>query len=327
LQNFWLKKENQLRYVQWIISPAALDLHGDLRTRLALLTPTHFVEHGGKRLLELYGGSIFKLLSELYPAFSWYPWDFPRIPGEFWEETSNRKAYVDWLVGVAGVSSPADLKTQHFNDHKGSSLLARYHYSTLEILKSLNIQDKSEPVSSAENAIANFPDQHYTPRHYWDSIENQKRFMVDLATVLGFDESDYDRWYSVRVKDFAENGGTTLLIRYGNSIYTLLTSLYPEHEWLPWMFAAVPKNLSIDDAMMNKVLNYCQQRLNIRTLDDWHRVSATDLKALRVYQFFKVRGGLQSTLQKLFPNHFWNFPQVSTQSRKVAKRASVQDIM
>lgn len=48
----------------------------------------------------------------------------------------------------------------------------------------------------------------------------------------------FDDWYKVKGDDFIEKGGAKLLIHYGNSLYKMLVSVFPEHSWIPWRYAS-----------------------------------------------------------------------------------------
>jgi len=67
------------------------------------------------------------------------------------------------------------------------------------------------------------------PMVHWSLGENQKQFMDWLGKELEFNQMD--DWYKVTVKNIEEKGGTGLLIRYGNSIFKLISCTYPEYVW------------------------------------------------------------------------------------------------
>jgi hypothetical protein len=74
---------------------------------------------------------------------------------------------------------------------------------------------------------------------FWESESNQKTFMDWMGKQLSFKE--LEDWYQVRVEDFNKYGGRGLLVHYyGDSKIKALTTIYAEHDWIPWKFAQVP---------------------------------------------------------------------------------------
>jgi hypothetical protein len=64
---------------------------------------------------------------------------------------------------------------------------------------------------------------------YWDSTESQRKFLDELHSTLGF---KYPQdWYNITVKQIQENGGHSLLRKYGNSPSKVIASVYTEHPW------------------------------------------------------------------------------------------------
>jgi len=67
------------------------------------------IEHGGKALLEHYGGSISQLFLTALPEFPWNPRNFSRAPNGYWDDLSHQRSFMDELglkCGVQPLSSP-----------------------------------------------------------------------------------------------------------------------------------------------------------------------------------------------------------------------------
>jgi hypothetical protein len=64
---------------------------------------------------------------------------------------------------------------------------------------------------------------------YWDSKTNQKDFLDWLSNKLNF--KNMEDWYSITVKQIAENGGRRLLQRYGDSRFKMIQSIYNTQQW------------------------------------------------------------------------------------------------
>ena len=74
-------------------------------------------------------------------------------------------------------------------------------------------------------------------------------------------------------KDLKEKGAGTLLNMYGGSPSTMLSAVFPQHEWLPWKFSK--PSAGYWDNTQNKMnfLAWASNKLNIRNLGDWYNVS------------------------------------------------------
>jgi hypothetical protein len=66
--------------------------------------------------------------------------------------------------------------------------------------------------------------------------------------------------------------------KYNNSPYKLLTSVYPEHDWMPWIFARCPREYWADKKNHRKFLEYLAKELNIKDKNDWYKVGQKVVK-------------------------------------------------
>jgi len=301
--------ENQKLYMRWLlaeldITPTIVHPSGSSQStstsfldKLYSLSPSEIASRHGTRLLDLYGSSMYKLLSATFPEKEWLPWLFSRTPADFWKETENQKKYVDWLVEKVGVSDPKYLRFPHFNENRGNALLALHHNSVQETVLALYPLNPnlSSPTHQSEERNRS-PRLLYTPQNYWDSIETQLAFLEELATKLGFKASDYDKWYAVSGKLFHEHGGGSLLVKYNSSVYLLLKSLFPLHDWLPWKFPVLPRSASTDPESIRLLLSFIEKELNIRDSQQWKRVNSKQLKDIGVLSFVTKCGGLEAVL-------------------------------
>jgi hypothetical protein len=70
-------------------------------------------------------------------------------------------------------------------------------------------------------------------------------------------------------------GGHHLLLKkYDGLISYLLSSIYPEYEWLPWKFAVVsPRNYWEDIRNRRKFTDWAAKELNVKKMSDWYKVT------------------------------------------------------
>lgn len=63
-------------------------------------------------------------------------------------------------------------------------------------------------------------------------------FMHDLGKKLKF--QNMEDWYQLSTSHVVEHGGATLLTdKYYGSLFNLVKSTFPKHEWIPWKFSHV----------------------------------------------------------------------------------------
>jgi hypothetical protein len=126
------------------------------------------------------------------------------------------------------------------------------------------------------------------PNNYWDNMNNQRKFMEWAGKQLNF--KDMSDWYNVTqqvnlkicdlliFQNFCDIGGYGLLNGlYDGSHHKLLSTVYPDYEWLPWKFARCPSNFWADTKNKRKFLEWAGKQLGVKTFDDWYKVSTTVL--------------------------------------------------
>ena len=80
------------------------------------------------------------------------------------------------------------------------------------------------------------------PKNYWSNIENQRKYFSWLSNKLNI-KSNED-WYNIKLEQLYSLFGSTLMKDYYyGSLFQALKSIYPEYEWIPWLFIRVPRKL------------------------------------------------------------------------------------
>jgi hypothetical protein len=67
-------------------------------------------------------------------------------------------------------------------------------------------------------------------------------------------------------------GGSLLQEQYKNSPALLISSLFPEYEWLPWKFT-VPRNYWNDVNNQRKFVDWAGKQLKINEMSDWYKIT------------------------------------------------------
>lgn len=122
-----------------------------------------------------------------------------------------------------------------------------------------------------------------TPQNYWVSAENVKSYMDWLGEELGY--KSMDDWYKITQAGFLKNGGGALLHkyhelfydryidppRYGYSPSRIITTVFPQREWLLWKFDHQPQNIWDDMRMQVKYMEWlggmCRALQECRLID------------------------------------------------------------
>jgi hypothetical protein len=66
-------------------------------------------------------------------------------------------------------------------------------------------------------------------------------------------------------------GAGILKLHFNNSINLLVSSIYPEYEWLPWRFAHAPKGYWNDVKNQRLFMDWAGKQLNYINKEDWYK--------------------------------------------------------
>jgi len=102
----------------------------------------------------------------------------------------------------------------------------------------------------------------YIPKLFWTKKENQRMYLDWLGRKLGF--RTREDWYRVTAKDFTDNDGISLLgNHYHFSPYALLSTVYSDYRYRPWLFAAVPKGYFDLEMNRREYLNWLLETVKV----------------------------------------------------------------
>jgi len=128
----------------------------------------------------------------------------------------------------------------------------------------------------------------------------------EVSSKLGIQTQE--DWYQVSPKDFARNGGSSLLKIHGNSLPKVLSSLLPHYCWQPWMFrkVRVVKGFWLSKANRRAYVEWLARELQIEREEDWYKVKLRDIIERGGSGFLKKNDcSFQKDLKELFPNYRW----------------------
>jgi len=270
---------------------------------------------------------VSALVSTVFSERTFLPWLFDHVPSGYFERKENQRSYVAWLRKIVGLSEP--LKTAHFEQYRGKGLLWKYNGSVQALLRSLESDTLS--LSERGNGDSNIPNSRNEEaigkskaRNYWSSMENQRRFMADLAAALfPLDGKTVDlaEWYRFSKTDVVANGGSGLLKHYNGSYPKLLSSVFPEYPWQPWRFKRSPPFSFSNPEHLKTLVRQIETTLGINSADDWYRVGFERIRELGYGYFFEKNGRIVGVLRRAYPEVQWDegkFPKRSSSMKRLS---------
>ena len=76
------------------------------------------------------------------------------------------------------------------------------------------------------------------------------------------------------LQDIVANGGSELLSSYHDSPSLLLSSTFPEYNWLPWKFQGISNRFWHDKENQLNYMNWLATHLGLQSMEGWYNVSA-----------------------------------------------------
>jgi hypothetical protein len=203
------------------------------------VTATEVVQIGGRTLiLDEFDGSLQQALRSAYPQHEFVEWKFKGAPASFWTTVENRRRFFLHFVSQELHLDPRDTNNwyQIENDDVvragGSGLIQAYHsHSASQAIMDLFPEHKWQPWKF-----------NRCPSVFWDSQNNQRRFLLEwalprISPIVSADQSAssagdrLELFYSIPNKLMIDEGGSALLKRYDYSIPKMCRALFPDHVW------------------------------------------------------------------------------------------------
>jgi hypothetical protein len=220
---YWNSKAHQRHFLDWLGQELGYSNPEDWYN----ITAWEIQMMGGAGLLTKYGDSPSKLIMSVYSKSNWQRWKFKHLR-KYWVNEDNRLAYMTWLGQELGFKKMEDwynLTMQQIQSRGGSGLMEKYGNSAAKLVMSVYphhswLEWKFKQV----------------PREFWDTKNNQRKFMDWLGKEIGL--IHMDDWYKVTPDHIIEKGGSLLLMKY-DSFCTLLRIVYSEQQWSQYRFPAL----------------------------------------------------------------------------------------
>jgi hypothetical protein len=217
---FWQSKDNQRKFMDWLKELLQIRNHDEWYR----VPSSEFSRHGASQLLELHHGSMFRVLTSVYPEIQWNI----TLSNE-WKSLIHLRKKLDYVADRMGIKKMEDWYAKHSDELRmkgGGSVLSAFNGSFVRALQSLYPEFEWN---------AWLFDQ--TPRQYWNDFENQKKAVEWMEEQLGIEHPLQWTYYSH--SDIRAIGCRGLLLHYNNSWISLLKTIYPDETWEVDLFQKV----------------------------------------------------------------------------------------
>jgi hypothetical protein len=177
--------------------------------------------------------SFYRALTTNYPEYPWKIWKFkfppdglgsmyfPNLFSGFFGEKKNQRIIFDEIYKILNLKSWEDwyrINPLVIQEKGGDKVLPYYHYSYPNAV----MNSKNYFLSSKIAAYPEFPWNIWKFENY---MQNHKDFFDKLAKKMNI--TSLEGWYSIKQKDFLQNGGAHVLLAFNDSIYDALKNVYP----------------------------------------------------------------------------------------------------
>ncbi len=325
-QGYWNHYTHQREYLNDLSDTLQLTTPSDwyqLSSENTAIIPFLYVQNQYAN----YNGSLYRVLSTLYPEYEWQPTFFRDCiyNTKHWsQQLHNQYDLVEWIAQQLNISS---MEGWYSIDRRQLSSLAVPSTSSATTSLS-NIPSVSYLLNRLYNgSIINllqtlYPEYHwkvwkftnlFNPGH-WREKPNRKEFFNAVAKYYGLQQFPQD-WYSLQRSDIIQQGGKELLDEhYQGSLLNALRDIYPEYEWNISAFASRIGNEQYWTNDIQHLKDYLQEigkEIQIWKLEDWYRVKMDRLPSSTVVpsmqRVLEICGmeSIESLLRYVFPDHNW----------------------
>jgi len=132
------------------------------------------------------------------------------------------------------------------------------------------------------------------PQRYWDSLENQRNFLQQLAAKL--DIKKPGDWAKVSYKDMNKHGGRALLAKHGNSLLRTLQAAWPEAGVLPHHMRSRPRKYWASAERRRQFLDELAEEFGVEDPEDWRLVGG-DVISQRAAGLVGYYGSVQEMIK------------------------------
>lgn len=283
-KGYWQTMKNQKSFFDMVAQELGIIKQQDWYK----LSAADISKRGGSSLMQhYYKNSLLAGLEQIYPEYMWHAWSFATTTHQWWKDRRNQRQYLDWLAETLNIQDQdewANVSVEDLRRNRGGGLVHRFSgrsfFRMLELI---------------------YPEKRWhiwlygpVPKLYWDDPKHRKNYFEWVTQILKI-EKDED-WYKLSQDQILSlSGASTVLSYYGGSFAAALQAIYPgpsflfissvivlnqqqtEKKILPWLFTNSPHGFWFDESNVLKYMKWVADKLEIQTMEDWYKVSASDI--------------------------------------------------
>ena len=288
---YWEDKNNILEFLSKIKEIYNLNSLKDWNS----ITNKHIISNGGSSLLKKY--SMFELKCMACPEGKLYFNNKPKPIG-YWDHESNVLQFLYELKEKNSLHLPEDwnsITRKHILDNGGGTLLRKY---SLYELKCMACPEGKLVFDAPKKSIG-----------YWENRENILQFFIRLKKE--FNLQSVSDWNLITTKNIQSIGGSGLLHKY--SLYEIKCMACPEGKST---FTIPMKSHQIkspeyweDETNRNLFFEKLKQKYNLKTPNDWKRLSKSQIISQGGNWLFKDNIDHSNIKIKFESSNIENYPE------------------
>lgn len=113
-------------------------------------------------------------------------------------------------------------------------------------------------------------------------------------------------WYKISTDLIVKKGAQKVLSNYGNNLIHALQAVFPEEEWIVWLFEQVPKNFWDEISNQKTCLEWMAKKLNVTSKSGWYAVTNSKVRKIGGGGILSYHhGSLPKALKTCFPEEEW----------------------
>jgi hypothetical protein len=293
----WSNLRNHKIYADWLYIKLGCETMDDLYNITGKIMSENY---GCGLMTSQYNWSCVCFLNKVYPEIEWLPWKFIQAPRNYWNDIENQKIYMEWLFGILDCKTIEDrykITGQDLLHNYGSSLLRNQYNNRVQRM-----------ISTIYPEIEWLPWKfRLSPMNYWNDIKNHKQYMEWLFGILDYKTIE-DR-YKITADIINKNyGGGLLSNQYNSSLQRMITTIYPEIEWLPWKFIQVPANYWNNIENHKKYMEWLFDILGYKTIEDWYKITRDIIHKNHGGGLFsnQYNSSISKMITTIYPEYKWD---------------------
>ena len=144
------------------------------------------------------------------------------------------------------------------------------------------------------------------PHRHWTLRDNRLEYLRWLELQLDFVKPE--DWYGVTHSDFINNKGDSIYRHvYNNNRMMIVSEIYPQLDWKPWLFFPIPRNTWADPEVVRKYLDWIFEQEGLSDYTDWYSIKRKDLEKYPGSTIFnnKFGGSHRIAIKEFYPEYDW----------------------